>query len=131
MTRLYRHIVPVPNIGEAARFYAAVFEMPGERVSSGRHYFDLGGVILALYQPDADGDAVAGGWKFHDAQYLYFAVDSLESIQSRFLAAGGTVTDDVAVQPWGERSFYGLDPFGTPLSFVDEATIFRGGRYIG
>ena len=31
--------------------------MPGSRVSSGRHYFDCGGTILACYDALADGDA--------------------------------------------------------------------------
>jgi len=29
-------------------------------------------------------------------------------------------------RPWGEVSFYGNDPFGNPLCFVDEETLFTG-----
>ena len=44
--RLYRVILPVRSIEAAAEFYSGLFEMSGERVSPGRHYFDLGGTIL-------------------------------------------------------------------------------------
>jgi hypothetical protein len=29
-------------------------------------------------------------------------------------------------RPWGERSFYAVDPFGNKLCFVDRATLFTG-----
>ena len=38
----------------AARFYATLLESPGMRISSGRHYFMSGGVILALYDQVID-----------------------------------------------------------------------------
>lgn len=28
--------------------------------------------------------------------------------------------------PWGERMFWAADPFGNPISFVDEKTKFTG-----
>ena len=59
---LYRVILPVSDIEVAARFYSYVFEDAGERVSPGRHYFDCNGVILACYDPSADGDDVGQGW---------------------------------------------------------------------
>ena len=37
-----------------------------------------------------------------------------------------TVGEGIAVRPWGERSFYGLDPSGNPVCFVDPATLFTG-----
>jgi len=44
--RLFRVIMPVTDIEASARFYSALFDQPGFRVSGGRHYFDCGGVIL-------------------------------------------------------------------------------------
>jgi hypothetical protein len=35
--RLYRVILPVPDIGRATAFWSAVLETPGQRVSPGRH----------------------------------------------------------------------------------------------
>ena len=78
--RLYRVILPVPDIDAAASFYAHVLNDPGERVSPGRHYFDCGGVILAVYSPSADGDDPGDGWGFHENQYLYFSIDDLSLI---------------------------------------------------
>lgn len=129
VVQLYRIIVPVPSIEAAAKFYAQIFAIPGERVSPGRHYFDAGGAIIALYDPLADGDPPGGGWRYHPSQYLYFAVADLYRVQARFEAAGGVVTDPIATQPWGETLFYGRDPFGTLTAFVDDNTVFRGGGY--
>ena len=32
----------------------------------------------------------------------------------------------IEVRPWGERSFYGSDPFDNPICFVDSQTLFTG-----
>ncbi len=125
-TTLYRVIQPVTDIAAAARFYAGVLGVPGARVSPGRHYFECGGTILACYDPAADGDAVGEGWRHHASQYLYFSVDDLEAAEERVVQMGGTVHAGIARMPWGERMFYGKDPFGNPISFVDARTVFRG-----
>lgn len=125
--RLYRVILPVADIELAARFYGQVFAAPGERVSPGRHYFDCGGVILACYDPAKDGDALGQGWRHHENQYLYFAVADLETIRARLQAAGGEEVTAIETMPWGERMFYARDPFGSPISFVDEQSVFKGG----
>jgi len=75
--RLYRIILPVPDIEGASAFYGSVLGMPGQRVSPGRHYFDCGGTILACYDPVADGDGEKGRWRFHPSQYVYIAVSNL------------------------------------------------------
>jgi len=123
---LYRVIQPVKDIEAAARFYGKIFQMPGERVSSGRHYFDCGGTILACYDPVADGDKLWGGWQHHRYQYVYFAVPDLEATLERVRDAGAEIEEEISSKPWGERIFYAKDPFGNPLSFVDEKTVFRG-----
>lgn len=128
LPRLYRIILPVPDIERAARFWAAVCDSPGERVSPGRHYFDCGGTILACYDPAADGDEVGDGWRHHPSQYVYFAVADLEAMAGRLVAAGARDVTAPATMPWGERMIYALDPFGTPISFVDETTLFTGGQ---
>jgi hypothetical protein len=40
--------------------------------------------------------------------------------------AGAVELSEVAVQSWGERSFYARDPFGNPICFVDSGTLFTG-----
>lgn len=131
-TRLFRVILPVSDIGAVAPFYAALLDDAGMRVSPGRHYFRCGDVMLAVYDPGADGDARVPRPNF---DHVYFAVDNLEELHRRAQGLGGlsTVTGDgnlpmgeIATRPWGERSFYQRDPFGNPLCFVDSSTLFTG-----
>jgi predicted enzyme related to lactoylglutathione lyase len=127
MTKLYRVILPVSDIDRAATFYGRLLEAPGQRVSPGRHYFDCGGTIIACYDPAADGDLLGGGWQPHPNQYLYFAVADLEAAFNRAKDAGCREIDEkIETMPWGERLFYAKDPFGNPICFVDENTLFTG-----
>jgi len=132
MARLYRVILPVSNIEAAAQFYAAILGSPGRRVSSGRHYFDCEGTILACYDPIADGDR-------HQVpanpEHIYLAVDDIDDAFARCNAAhadfprgrtGGAPLAEIAKRPWGERSFYVHDPFGNPVCFVERPTMFTG-----
>ena len=123
---LYRVIQPVEDIDIAAQFYSAVLATEGERVSPGRHYFECGGTILACYDPAADGDDPGDGWRQHYNQYLYFAVSDLDATCKAFAEAGGEITATIETMPWGERIFYAKDPFGNPISFVDQSTVFTG-----
>lgn len=122
--RLYRVILPVCDIDKAAEFYAAVFDLPGERVSDGRHYFDCGGTILACFDPRADGD------DFDlppNPDHLYFAVEDLEAVFERCRRAPCSQLDErIETRPWGERCFYAADPFGNKICFVDRTTLFTG-----
>jgi len=121
--RLFRVIVPVSSIDEAATFYGAVLGVSGMRISPGRHYFGCGHVILACFDPVADGDS----WEAKpNADHIYFAVDDLEEYFRR-VQANGRILRTIETQPWGERSFYCADPFGNKLCFVDERTKFTAG----
>lgn len=130
--KLFRVILPVADIARAAAFYQAALGTPGVRVSPGRHYFDCDGTILACFDPRADGDD-------YDArpnpEWLYFAVDDLGATYAACRQAGaafspgevhGAPAGQIALRPWGERSFYAEDPFGNKLCFVDRATLFTG-----
>lgn len=121
--QLFRVILPVSDIEKAAMFYSAVLEQTGKRVSGGRHYFDCGKTILACFSPREDGDA----WDATpNPDHIYFAVDDLDGALVRCKNAGATVLEEIAVRPWGERSFYASDPFGNKFCFVDADTVFRG-----
>lgn len=115
------------DIERAADFYSAVLNQPGEQVSPGRYYFECGGAILACYDTQADGDRRGAGWRFHQNQYLYLAVENLEAAYERVQRAGGTIEAPIEIRPSAERLFYAYDPFGTPVSFVQNSTVFRGG----
>jgi catechol 2,3-dioxygenase-like lactoylglutathione lyase family enzyme len=120
---LFRVILPVSDIEKAETFYSTLLELKGKRVSSGRHYFDCGGTILACFDPKADGDDFTLG---PNPDHIYFATDDLER---KFNVAryGLNVTPtEIQTQPWGERSFYFKDPFGNKICFVDEKTKFTG-----
>ena len=122
--RLFRVALPVTNIEKAASFYAKLLAIPGERVSTNRHYFDCGGVILACVVPGGQED----GPETPNKEYLYFVVSDIEAVHRRAKAAGCRSLEDVETQHWGERAFFAEDPFGNPLGFVDEATLFTGSR---
>jgi len=124
--RLYRVIVPVTDLARAVSFYSSLLEQDGERVSPGRHYFDLGGTILAVYDPEADGDEVES-WRHHSNQYLYIGFDDLEGAfqRARDLEAE-LLSQEIASMPWGERLVYLRDPFGNPICLVDMETLFLG-----
>jgi len=122
--KLFRIILPVSDIEAAARFYAAVFEQAGQRVGAGRHYFDCDGVIFACFDPRADGDLFDAR---PNPDHLYFAVENIEAFFARARQLGFSEIDtQIKTWPWGERSFYAVDPFGNPLCFVDQQTIFSG-----
>ncbi len=130
--RLYRVILPVTDIEALVAFYATLLDDPGMRVSPGRHYYACGDVVLALYEPRADGDdrVPRPNW-----DHVYFAVDDLNHVFARAKRLGGLSTEmgdgdlkmgEIARRPWGEVSFYMSDPSGNPLCFVDVASVFRG-----
>ena len=132
--RIYRVILPVDDIDRAAEFYRALLEQDGARVSAGRHYFSCGDVVLALYSPKADGDRVEPRPNF---EHVYFAVPDLDAAYQRAARTGGLSKEtgdgklpmgSIVRRPWGERSFYMHDPFGNPLCFVDDTTLFTGQR---
>ncbi len=125
--RLFRVIVPVGAIDEAAAFYERVLGVRGERVSTGRHYLDCGGTILALF------DALAEDGKRlpPNPEHLYLSVDELAAARRRAVAAGGRDVGEIGRQPWGERSFYLRDPFGNPLCLVECGSEFTGATATG
>jgi catechol 2,3-dioxygenase-like lactoylglutathione lyase family enzyme len=137
MAHLYRVIVPVRGIEEAARFYAAVLGAPGRRISPGRHYFECEGTILACFDPEADGDGYPA---MPNPEPLYLAVSDLPATFQACQAAGARLAagappgvgplGQIARRPWGEESFYASDPFGNPLCFVALESVFTGGARV-
>jgi len=128
--RLFRIILQVSNLDKAEEFYGKLLGDRGRRIPrASRHYIDCGPVILALVDPTIDEESAKPL-----PEYIYFAVNDLESIHARAKELNCLSTEDVhgdsagniVVRPWGERSFYVKDPWGNPLCFVDEKTLFTG-----
>ena len=113
-----------PEQASAGARWATSVNLPGVRVSGGRHYFDCGGTILACFDPRGDGD----DWDARpNPDHVYFAVDDLEAVFDRAKRAGcRKIEEQIKTRPWGERSFYATDPFGNKLCFVDSSTVFTG-----
>lgn len=123
--RLFRLNLEVGEVDAAAAFYGALFDSTPRPQPGGRIYLEAGPVTLQVVAVPAPHPA---------AKALYFAVADLDAVHARAgdlgcLSAGdvhGTPAGRPVVRPWGERSFYADDPWGNPLCFVDESTIYAG-----
>jgi len=130
---LYRIILQVDNLDRAEEFYGKLLGDRGRRIPRGsRHYIDCGPVILALV--DVTGEGLSDSQPKPLPDYVYFAVDNVESYHQRARELNclsnedvhGESAGEIVVRPWRERSFYAFDPWGNGLCFVDEKTLFTG-----
>jgi catechol 2,3-dioxygenase-like lactoylglutathione lyase family enzyme len=125
--KIFRITLEVADIEKAAAFYARLLDQPGKRHPGARHYFDCGGVILAVLDVSAGGLPPTPGPKS-----VAFAVHDIEAAHARAKSLGalapfqvhGQPAGDVTVRPWGERSFYVTDPWGNELCFVQEGSLY-------
>jgi len=128
--RPFRVILPVADIELATAFYERLLAVRGERVTSGRHYFDCDGFLIACWDPLADGDPAFPG---PNPGHVYLSTtESLEDVRQRAIDAGAVpdpTRGAIARRPWGERSFYARDPWGNPFSIVESGTEYRGGAF--
>jgi catechol 2,3-dioxygenase-like lactoylglutathione lyase family enzyme len=125
--KIFRVTLEISNIEEASAFYSKLLGTDGKRHPGARHYFDCGGVVLSLLDP-----TIGGLTATPNPKSLYFAVADVEAVHTRARGlkalapykvhgeAAGTVTK----RPWGERSFYVVDPWGNDLCFVEEGTLY-------
>jgi PhnB protein len=129
--KMFRITLQVADLEQAAAFYVKLLDDPGIPIPRGsRHYFDCGGMILAL----VDVAKGADGEPQPTPDYIYFAVSNLEEVYERAKALNCLAQDryhdqeagQVVKRPWGEVSFYVEDPWGNGLCFVDEKTLFTG-----
>lgn len=125
--RLFRVTLEVGDLEAATQLYRQLFAVDGTRHHGGRHYFDCGGVVVAVVDVASGGLEPTPGPKA-----LSFAVDDVEAAHRR--AAGldllapyqvhGEPAGEVVRRPWGERSFYVVDPWGNDLCFCQDGTLF-------
>lgn len=128
--KLFRIILQVSDLDQAEQFYGALLGDKGRRIPrASRHYIDCGSVILALVDVTADGETPRPL-----PDNIYFAVANLEEVYGKAKALNclshedvhGGSAGEIVARPWGERSFYVIDPWDNKLCFVDEKTLFTG-----
>ena len=125
--KLFRVTLEVADLERATQLYAALFGLDGQRYPGARHYFDCGGVIVALLDVSRGGMPPTPGPKS-----LYFAVDDVDIVHARAEQLGvlapyqvhGEPASAVITRPWGERSFYVVDPWGNDLCFCENGTLY-------
>lgn len=125
--KIFRVTLEVADLDAAASFYGELLGDAGKRHPGARHYFDCGGVVLAVLDPTGGGLPPTPSPKS-----LYFAVDDLDAVHARAKTLNalapykvhGQPAGDALARPWGERSFYVVDPWGNDLCFVAEGTLY-------
>ncbi|MDQ0464710.1 putative enzyme related to lactoylglutathione lyase [Caulobacter ginsengisoli] len=122
---LFRLNIEVGDLERAAAFYEELLGQPGRRQAGARCYFQAGAVTLQVVQTPEP---------VRLPKALYFSVGDLDGTHRRAAALGclsaeavhGAPAGSPVVRPWGERSFYCDDPWGNPLCFVEDGTIYAG-----
>jgi catechol 2,3-dioxygenase-like lactoylglutathione lyase family enzyme len=125
--KLFRVTLEVGSLEQATRLYTELLGIAGKRHPGARHYYDCGGVILAVLDVSRGATPPTPGPKS-----LYFAVDHIEAVHARATALGilapyqvhGEPAGDLITRPWGERSFYVVDPWGNDLCFCEDGTLY-------
>jgi catechol 2,3-dioxygenase-like lactoylglutathione lyase family enzyme len=125
--KIFRVTVEVADLDKAAAFYSKLLGTDGKRHPGARHYFDCGGVILAVLDPSRGGLTPTPGPKS-----LYFAVGDVAAVHARAKQLGalapykvhGEDAGAVIERPWGEKSFYVVDPWGNDMCFVEDGTLY-------
>jgi predicted enzyme related to lactoylglutathione lyase len=126
--QFFRLSVEVANLEQAIAFYSKLLGVQGRKQPGSRCYFECGAVTLSVLDVSSIGSPHTA------AKALYFTVKNLEAAFERAKELGCLSQESVhdapgggiVVRPWGERSFYALDPWGNPLCFVEEGTVYTG-----
>src|SRR5712671_2251127 len=125
--KIFRITAEVDNLAAATTFYSDLLGQAGTRHPGARHYFDCGGVILAVI------DVAAGGLTPQPIpKSVYLAVDDIAAVHACAKRLGalapfsvhGAPASEIIDRPWGERSFYVTDPWGNELCFVQDGTLY-------
>jgi catechol 2,3-dioxygenase-like lactoylglutathione lyase family enzyme len=126
--QFFRLNIEVGDLVEAIAFYTKLLGVQGRKQPGHRCYFDCGSVTLQVVDVSSNGSPHLA------AKSLYFTVNNLEAAFDRAKTLNclsrqevhDALAGGIVVRPWGERSFYAVDPWGNPLCFVDEGTVYSG-----
>ena len=124
---LFRVTLEVSDLEAATGLYRELFGIEGTRHHGARHYFDCGDVIVNVLDVAQGGLTPTPGPKS-----LSFAVDDVDAVHKRASRLGvlapyqvhGEPAGEIVERPWGERSFYVVDPWGNDLCFCQNGTLF-------
>ena len=120
--RVFRIAIPASQIDRSREFYEVVLGVEADLTVPSRVYFHCGDVIVAVI----DWAVEPLGPFRSTPENLYFATDDLDAAHQRATEARARELTTIERRPWGERSFYCVDPDGNRLCFVDDATLFLG-----
>lgn len=134
IANLCQVILPTADLTAADRFFTELLELGVDASSPSRHFLSCDSCCLALVDPVARAEehGLAPPELRPNPDLVYFAVPDLDAAYERAqkLAMRPLEDDDVgegiANRPWGERSFYGLDPSGNPICLVQDGTLYTG-----
>lgn len=126
--QFFRLNIEVSDLERAMEFYARLLSVKGRKQPGKRCYFECGPVTLQVLDVSSVRQPHAA------AKSLYFTVGNLEAVFGRAQELNCLSSEqvhmshagEIVVQPWGERSFYATDPWGNPLCFVEEGTVYTG-----
>jgi len=126
--QFFRLNIEVGDLKSAISFYAKLLGIEGRRQAGSRCYFECGPVTLQVLDVSSECQPHPA------AKALYFTVNDLEAVYERAKPLNCLSREEVhdapgggiVVRPWGERSFYALDPWRNPLCFVEEGTVYTG-----
>jgi catechol 2,3-dioxygenase-like lactoylglutathione lyase family enzyme len=120
--RVFRIAIPASRIERSRVFYESVLGLDADDTVPSRLYFHCGDVIVAVIDWQVEGHGPFQA----TPDDLYFATDDLDAVRDRAETAEALEVSPIEKRPWGERSFYCLDPDGNRLCFVDDSTLFLG-----
>ncbi len=131
---LCKVILPTTSLGRADAFFEEMLELEPNSFVPSRHFFSTEGCELALVNPieHARGHEREPPEFRPNPDVVYFAVSDLEAAWGRAQKLGleslgdAHVGEGIQQRVWGERSFYGRDPSGNPICFVDDQTLYTG-----
>jgi len=120
--RVFRIAIPASRIEVSRAFYETILALDADDTVPSRLYFHCSDVIVAVI----DWQVEPLGPFQSTPDNMYFATADLDAVHQRAQVADARQLSPIETRPWGERSFYCLDPDGNRLCFVDETTLFVG-----
>ncbi|GAB3867628.1 VOC family protein [Nocardioides maradonensis] len=114
MARLHRVIISVRDLTTSHDFYADRLGLAPLQAQGETELLSIGdGIELLLHQRETTPSDLSIS--------VAFSIEDLDGTCSRWAADGGTIVDEPADQPWGERMAVVRDPDGHLICLVQQA----------